>query len=117
MYCLSRRLVSGVSTRVKRNLCVRGYSARITHSELVKNPPKLCKDCVWFKPDDDHFPQDTSRGLKFGSCQYFGNIDLVSGVVTYEFASVARETICKGELWTKKESSEKPEAPEAPEAL
>lgn len=60
--------------------------------------PKLCKDCKYFKP----YPSSSSQmRYSLGQCTYEHRIDLVSGKITYEFASVAREYSCKEQFYVK----------------
>ena len=59
-----------------------------------KPPPKLCKDCTYFKrnfltPDE------------FGLCTFSKNLNLVTGDATYPDASIYREFYCKEQYFVK----------------
>lgn len=77
------RLYTPVSRQVKCNLAsVVNYKAGEQY--------KFCRNCKYYK----HASQDY--------CTYYGKINLVSGEVSYEYASIAREYECKGEKYEDK---------------
>lgn len=55
----------------------------------------ICKDCKFFVASAN----DTT--LEFGKCTLYGDRNLVSGRLTFGYASVVREYICKGRLFEK----------------
>lgn len=62
--------------------------------------PNLCKDCKYFKP---YSSTNHSMRYSLGKCTYEHQIDLVSGRITYEYASIAREYRCKEQFYVKAE--------------
>jgi hypothetical protein len=53
--------------------------------------PKLCIDCKYFVGEESRWPYDDAPQAKYGKCKLFGKINLVSGEINYEYASLARE--------------------------
>jgi hypothetical protein len=57
--------------------------------------PKLCKDCV-------HFRHNPLHNVQFAKCRRIFYIDLISGQKDLMYASLARETDCKGNHFEEK---------------
>jgi hypothetical protein len=51
-----------------------------------------CRNCKYFKPDKSLNSEESQ--IKFGKCTYFGEKDLISGEITYPYASIARPNWC-----------------------
>jgi hypothetical protein len=60
------------------------------------HPIKLCKNCVHFRNPPAHMP------LEYGKCSKYGVVNLVSGTIELDFASIAREYKCKGSAFKAK---------------
>lgn len=60
--------------------------------------PNICKDCKYFQPDNFYFL--TQNRYEFGKCKKSMDLNLVSGKINYNYASITREYKCKGE-WFK----------------
>jgi hypothetical protein len=52
------------------------------------DPPKLCKDCVHFRPIT--MRGDTVIGNYYGECKYFSKVDVITGEHSYMMANDAR---------------------------
>lgn len=51
----------------------------------------LCKDCKFFQT-----PAEKGVQLRYGLCTKYGEMNLVDGIVDYDFAIHARPHKCKG---------------------
>lgn len=63
--------------------------------------PNLCRNCKYFMPDKSYLFNSKSK-VEFGKCTYEQKIDLVTGDVSYDYASIVREFTCKGEFYKEK---------------
>jgi hypothetical protein len=59
---------------------------------------KFCRDCKFFKPQSD-----PKIDLQFGKCTFYKSIDMVTGRIYYNYASVARMYMCHGESFVSKQ--------------
>lgn len=59
-------------------------------------PPKICINCKHYIPPKPCSSPDKNLGL----CKYFGEVHLVTGEISYPFASAARDALCKGDMYT-----------------
>lgn len=53
--------------------------------------PPLCTQCRHFRP-----PTRPNVALRYGTCSKYGRMHLVDGSVDHEYASTARQSMCKG---------------------
>ena len=103
---------------ITHTLCI--LFAALTQSCSIKIPiirnsnRPLCANCVHFTLHDAHFPstilnyeygqravslqqlkpqsaQGTVRSEVFGKCKVFGTMDIVTGTIIYDYASLCRE--------------------------
>jgi len=66
---------------------------KITPNQII---PNLCINCQYYRNRIfDIYPK----------CTYVKNINNVSGVITYEFASIYREFECKGNFYKEKKNN------------
>jgi hypothetical protein len=56
---------------------------------------RLCKNCKFFRT--------SIHGTNYGTCSKYGEQNLVTGEMIYDYASVARNHHCKGDYFVKKE--------------
>ena len=72
--------------------------------------PRICKDCVHFRPNPNFWRFD-KNAIVFGHCGQFGKTDLVTGEVEPQFASICRDDESKcgvdGSHYTSKTSGTK----------
>lgn len=66
--------------------------------------PKLCYNCKYFSPAKSMINNIDKN--QYGRCTYFRNIDVVTGEISYDLASVVREYTCKETLYEEKEVME-----------
>jgi hypothetical protein len=67
--------------------CAMQKGVILAHSEkIIKNINiHPCRNCIFFKPYDNDFTSSLSR------CEKFGDKNIVSGEITYEYADVCRK--------------------------
>ena len=60
-----------------------------------KNLP-ICNNCLYFFIEHkNNYPYDFYIYKLYGKCKKFGEIDNITGVIKYDFASICRTNICK----------------------
>lgn len=59
------------------------------YSETIESRLPFCINCVHFIENIYKYPYEDIPNNK--KCKYFGNIDLVTGNITYELASICRD--------------------------
>lgn len=72
----------------------------IRHPETVRGSIKPCVECRWC--------DNTCRNMHAPLCHLWGQVHLVTGEVSYQYASVARQYLCKGKDWESKHSPATP---------
>jgi hypothetical protein len=84
----------------------------------------LCKNCIHFKPITpitgiQLTPYYGEEFLKYGTCDLFGELDLVTGAIKKEYASVARRSRdmcgCHAHYYQEHESQPKTPPPPPPD--
>lgn len=72
-------------------------TVKLLHTQPM---PKLCKNCKYYQPYPSNYkPMRES----LGKCTYEKKVDLVSGDISYEYASIVREYTCKEEFYVEQE--------------
>lgn len=64
----------------------------IENKQFIKNfNVPICKNCVYFRPY-----QNDVQLFDLGKCTKFGKIDIISGIITYNYAANCRnsENLC-----------------------
>jgi len=54
-----------------------------------KNLP-LCIHCVHFIEHKNNYPYDSLPSDTYGKCKKFGEVDIVTGIIQYDFAKLCR---------------------------
>lgn len=69
-----------------------GLSAKHSpHSPLIDNiKPPTCVNCIHFVKYSDMYSSRSNVNQELGKCKLFGKKNLVSGKITYDFASSSR---------------------------
>lgn len=55
----------------------------------------LCIKCKYFIADRPEYPDFKADNSRYGKCGLFGNLDLVTGVTTYDYAKYVRDDFSK----------------------
>jgi len=50
---------------------------------IINSKVPICKNCVYFKPYDE-------KSYHLGKCTKFGNMDILSGIIEYNYAYTCR---------------------------
>jgi len=69
-------------------LILSAFSTEIRNKHLP-----ICVNCVHFIEDKSNYPYDPLPNNKYGRCKKFGEINIISGVVEYDFAEKCRNDI------------------------
>lgn len=70
------------------------YSHRVPYIQEVESSYKLCKNCKWFLKNSTF--EKHEHALEHGYCKKDGRINLVTGEIRYESASITRVYVCLG---------------------
>lgn len=63
--------------------------------------PKICRHCKYFIPESSSLLLGIDK-IKYGKCGYQQIVDLVTGNILYNYATVVRSHICKGKFYKEK---------------
>lgn len=66
--------------------------------------PNLCRNCKHFIPNKE-FHRNTPQYIEYGRCGYYQKVNLVSGKIEYDYASVVREYKCNETYFEQKDPS------------
>ena len=56
----------------------------------------ICTNCVHFLEHKNYYPYDSPPDSKeYGQCKLFGQIDLITGVIEYDYAKFCRSDATK----------------------
>ncbi len=56
----------------------------------------ICSNCIHFIEHKNNYPYDLVPSDKlYGRCNHFGEIDVITGIVEYDFATLCRDNINK----------------------
>lgn len=79
----------------------------IVYQQIGKfvKPVDLCKDCKFYVPVTD------DPRTEYGKCALYGTHNLVNGRLSFGYAGVVRESICKGKFFKHKTSDSLPLPP------
>lgn len=85
----------------------RFFSQKIFFSYIKNTDVPVCVNCVHFIEDESNYPYDPPpNNSRYGKCKTFGQNNLVTGELEYEYASTCRilESQCglEGKHFTKK---------------
>ena len=66
-----------------------------TKLPIIRNSNRpVCSNCVHFTLHDAHFP-NTILNHEYGKCKVFGTMDIVTGNIIYDYASLCRKSESK----------------------
>lgn len=83
------------------------FSQKIYFSYIKNTNLPVCVNCVHFIEDTNNYPYDPPpNDSRYGKCKTFGQNNLVTGELEYDYASICRMTDTKcgetGKYFTKK---------------
>ena len=78
---------------IMRSVIISGYYPITTYDPKNIKKYNLCKDCKYF------VKQKNNENLLYGLCTRFGNINLINGSISYDYASTTRQFTCKDEYF------------------
>lgn len=70
----------------------------------------ICSNCIHFLEDKNNYPYDgIPNDYSYGKCKQFGEINVVTGEINYDFVKICRQDITKcglnGALYENKKKS------------
>lgn len=68
---------------------------RIATKDINKNFKNICIDCKYFIKHLPNYPNQESNNSDYGKCKLFGNLDLITGEATYNYAKSIRNDSSK----------------------
>jgi hypothetical protein len=52
----------------------------------------ICSNCIYFIEHKNNFPCDSlPSDILYGKCKKFGEVDIITGIVKYDFANICRD--------------------------
>jgi hypothetical protein len=92
---------------IKKMQLSRLFSKKIFFSYIKNTNVPVCVNCVHFIEDPFNYPYDPPpNNSRYGKCKTFGQINLITGELEYEYASTCRISDAKcglnGKHFTKK---------------
>jgi hypothetical protein len=76
-----------------RNLIKRSFS---TGKNFIRNENlPVCANCIHFIEEKTNYPYDPPPNYLLGQCKKFGEVNFITGVIKYDYATICREDIRK----------------------
>ena len=63
---------------------------RILVKDTNKNFKNICINCKYFIKHWPDYPDEPQDNSNYGKCKLFGNLDLITGETTYDYATLVR---------------------------